>query len=51
MASLPWMTWLTFLIWLTIGLAIYFGYGRRHSVLRRAAVPHSNVLDSSEKQE
>jgi basic amino acid/polyamine antiporter, APA family len=31
MASLPGATWLRLLIWLVIGLAIYFGYGRHHS--------------------
>jgi len=31
MASLPWETWLRLLIWLVIGLAIYFFYGRLHS--------------------
>ncbi len=31
MASLPGATWLRLLIWLAIGLAIYFGYGRSHS--------------------
>lgn len=31
MLSLPGDTWLRLLIWLTIGLAIYFGYSRHHS--------------------
>lgn len=29
MASLPWETWLRFVVWLVIGLAIYFGYSRK----------------------
>ncbi|MHB8347116.1 MAG: APC family permease [Acidiferrobacterales bacterium] len=33
MASLPLITWLRFVIWLAIGLAIYFGYSRNHSAL------------------
>ena len=35
MATLPGDTWLRLLIWLLIGLVIYFGYGRKHSVLQR----------------
>ncbi len=31
MASLPRDTWLRLIIWLVIGMAIYFGYGRNHS--------------------
>lgn len=33
MSGLPLETWLRLIIWLAIGLAIYFVYGRRHSVL------------------
>jgi APA family basic amino acid/polyamine antiporter len=31
MLSLPGDTWLRLIVWLVIGLAIYFGYGRKHS--------------------
>ncbi len=31
MAALPWATWLRFLAWLGLGIAIYFGYSRHHS--------------------
>jgi APA family basic amino acid/polyamine antiporter len=34
MATLPWSTWLRLIVWLAIGMAIYFGYGRSHSRLR-----------------
>jgi APA family basic amino acid/polyamine antiporter len=34
MFSLPSENWLRLVVWLVIGLAIYFGYGRRHSLLR-----------------
>jgi APA family basic amino acid/polyamine antiporter len=37
MLSLPSENWLRLLVWLVIGLAIYFGYGRRHSHLAREA--------------
>ena len=36
MASLPWSTWLRLIVWLILGMGIYFGYGRKHSVLARA---------------
>jgi basic amino acid/polyamine antiporter, APA family len=31
MANLPGETWARFLIWMVIGVVLYFGYGRRHS--------------------
>jgi basic amino acid/polyamine antiporter, APA family len=35
MFGLPGETWLSFAVWLVIGLAIYFLYGRHHSQLAR----------------
>jgi len=35
MLSLPGENWLRLFIWLAIGFAIYFAYGRKHSVLGR----------------
>lgn len=32
-ASLPWETWLRFVVWLVIGLVIYVFYSRTHSLL------------------
>ncbi len=37
MASLPFDTWIRLLIWLAIGMVIYFGYGRYHSVVQRVS--------------
>jgi APA family basic amino acid/polyamine antiporter len=33
MFSLPAENWLRLVVWLVIGLVIYFSYGRKHSVL------------------
>ncbi|QNE48392.1 amino acid permease [Glaciihabitans sp. INWT7] len=33
-AQLPWETWLRFVVWLVIGLIIYFSYSRKHSRVR-----------------
>jgi APA family basic amino acid/polyamine antiporter len=35
MASLPWATWERLLVWLGVGLAIYFMYGRRRAGVKR----------------
>ncbi|OBG84545.1 amino acid permease [Mycobacterium sp. E136] len=35
MLNLTALTWIRFLIWMAIGVALYFVYGRRHSVLGR----------------
>ena len=34
MAALPWSTWERLIIWMALGLVIYFAYGRSHSYLR-----------------
>src|SRR5687768_16280863 len=38
--QLPWETWARFAVWLLIGLAIYFAYGRRHSLLNPDSPHH-----------
>jgi APA family basic amino acid/polyamine antiporter len=35
MATLPGDTWIRLIVWLIIGLAIYFSYGARHSVVQK----------------
>src|SRR5690606_30903715 len=37
MISLPWHTWERLLIWMALGLIIYFLYSRRHSKLGKLA--------------
>jgi APA family basic amino acid/polyamine antiporter len=36
MASLPLTTWIRLLLWLVIGLGVYFSYGRHHSRVQKA---------------
>ena len=35
LTHLPWATWERFLVWLVLGLLVYFGYGMRHSKLAK----------------
>ena len=39
MVFLPWETWLRMIVWLIIGMVIYFTYGRHHSKVQAAASP------------
>jgi APA family basic amino acid/polyamine antiporter len=44
MLNLTTLTWIRFGVWMVVGIAIYIGYGRRHSVLaRREAEMDVNV--------
>ncbi len=38
MINLTVVTWIRFGVWMLIGVAIYFGYGRRHSVFAKGSV-------------
>jgi basic amino acid/polyamine antiporter, APA family len=42
MATLPPDTWIRLFVWLVIGFVIYFGYGRKHSVLQRELAQSGN---------
>jgi APA family basic amino acid/polyamine antiporter len=35
MVNLPWSTWMRLIVWLLIGLVLYFSYGYRHSGLAK----------------
>jgi len=37
MVTLGWVTWVAFAVWMTVGGAVYLGYGRRRSVVGRAS--------------
>jgi APA family basic amino acid/polyamine antiporter len=39
MFNLPSLTWWRFVVWMALGLAIYFAYGYRHSALNPAPRP------------
>jgi APA family basic amino acid/polyamine antiporter len=45
MTQLPWETWVRFLVWLIIGLAIYFFYGRRHSLMNPNSPRHQEIVE------
>jgi len=44
MFSLPTENWERLIIWLLIGFAIYFGYGRHHSVMARLRAQEAEEL-------
>jgi APA family basic amino acid/polyamine antiporter len=42
MAGLGWENWLRLIVWLALGLCIYFGYSRKHSLLNRTDAEIAN---------
>ncbi len=45
MSSLPRDAWVRLTIWLLVGLAIYFGYGRRHSLVQKTLAAETASLN------
>ncbi|HET6241706.1 MAG TPA: amino acid permease, partial [Arthrobacter sp.] len=45
MLQLHWETWVRFGVWLVIGLIIYFGYGRRHSLMNPDSPRHEEAVE------
>lgn len=43
MAGLPLDTWIRLVVWMAIGLVIYFAYSRHHSVVQRRAGPAAGL--------
>ena len=43
MASLPLDTWIRLIVWLAIGMVIYFTYGRHHSRVQKLAAEEVKV--------
>jgi APA family basic amino acid/polyamine antiporter len=39
MVKLGWMNWTRLIVWLIIGLIVYFTYGKKHSRVQRALLP------------
>lgn len=47
MLSLPIITWLRFIIWMAVGVAIYFCYGYRHGHEETPYVPKEDFPDNN----
>ncbi|RZL34821.1 MAG: amino acid permease [Pedobacter sp.] len=45
MCFMPWETWLRLFVWLAIGFAIYYFYGKKNSVLRKRLENKSDTIE------
>ena len=45
--DLPTATWVRFVVWLVIGMIIYFAYGRSHSLVGRRSAADSREVRST----
>jgi len=45
MVFLPWQTWMRMVVWLAIGMVIYFTYGRHHSKVQAAYAKAATSTD------
>ena len=39
MVKLGWVNWARLIIWLILGLIVYFSYGKKHSRVQRRLLP------------
>src|SRR5439155_26901489 len=44
MFSLPPINWVRLFVWLAIGMVIYFGYGKSHSIMARPRTAHPKKI-------
>jgi APA family basic amino acid/polyamine antiporter len=51
MVSLPFITWIRFVIWLLIGITLYFVYGMHHSQLGRRIFEEEKKISEEEVAE
>jgi len=51
MINLSVETWMRFLVWMVIGVAVYLAYGRRHSVVGRQLKASDSGRDSTIEQQ